>query len=85
MNSQYLKQLVSLPSVKDDGREQVDEKYILAEDKNPRVPPIGEEQDHAASEQPLQASRKNSGGQSSSSERQNHKHLERSAAEERSP
>jgi len=40
------------PSIKDDGREQVDEKYILAEDKNTRVPPIGDEQDDATSDQP---------------------------------
>lgn len=40
------------PSVKDDGREQVNKKYILAEDKDARIHPVGDEQDHATSDQP---------------------------------
>jgi hypothetical protein len=60
----YLKQSVRSPSVEDDGREQVDEEYILAEDKNARIHPVGDEQDHTSSDQPLQkqAKKKSSGG-----------------------
>lgn len=45
--------MVPLPGVEDDGREEVYEEEVLAEDKHVRALPLGGQQDHHAGAQPL--------------------------------
>ena len=42
-----------LPGIEDDGREEIDEEEVLAEDEDVRALPLGGQQDHDAGAQPL--------------------------------
>ena len=47
-----------LPGIEDDGRQEVDEEEVLAEDEDVRALPLGRQQDHHAGAQPLSQPKK---------------------------